>query len=136
VATVGLAPLTLVCFQQLSLVGFAANLVAIPLVTLLITPLALLGVLAAPLWTLAAVLVRVLGQGLAVLAAWPGAVWTVGVAPAWGIGSGLAAALLGGFAGGMIAREVNSNEVSLGSSLKEISNSSDGLVILTVRPLA
>lgn len=94
VATVGLAPLTLVCFQQLSLVGFAANLVAIPLVTLLITPLALLGVLVAPLWWLAALLVRALGQGLAVLAAWPGAVWTVGVAPAWGIASGLAAALL------------------------------------------
>jgi competence protein ComEC len=33
VATVGLAPLTLVFFQQLSLVGFVANLVAIPLVT-------------------------------------------------------------------------------------------------------
>ena len=94
VATVGLAPLTLVCFQQLSLVGFVANLAAIPLVTLLITPLALLGVLAAPLWWLAALLVRALGQGLALLAAWPGAVWSVGVAPAWGIASGLAAALL------------------------------------------
>jgi competence protein ComEC len=94
VATVGLAPLSLVCFQQLSLVGFAANLVAIPLVTLLVTPLALLGVMLAPLWWLAAALVRVLGQGLAVLAAWPGAVWSVGVAPAWGIASGLAAALL------------------------------------------
>ena len=47
VATLGLAPLTLVFFQQVSLVGFVANLVAIPLVTLLITPLALLGVLRA-----------------------------------------------------------------------------------------
>jgi competence protein ComEC len=94
VATVGLAPLTLVCFQQLSLVGFVANLAAIPLVMLLITPLALLGVLVAPLWWLAALLVRGLGQGLSVLAAWPGAVWTVGVAPAWGMASGLAAALL------------------------------------------
>ena len=44
---VGLAPLTLVFFQQVSLVGFVANLVAIPLVTLLITPLALLGIAAA-----------------------------------------------------------------------------------------
>jgi competence protein ComEC len=94
VATVGLAPLTLVCFQQLSLVGFLANLAAIPLVTLLVTPLALLGVMVAPLWWLAAALVRVLGDGLALLAAWPGAVWTVGVGPAWGIASGLAAALL------------------------------------------
>ena len=94
VATVGLAPLTLVCFQQLSLVGFVANLAAIPVVTLLITPLALLGVLAAPLWWLAALLVRALGEGLAVLAAWQGAAWSVGVAPGWGIASGLAGALL------------------------------------------
>ena len=50
VATLGLAPLTLVLFQQLSLVGFVANLLAIPLVTLLVTPLALLGALLPPLW--------------------------------------------------------------------------------------
>ena len=43
VAPVGLAPLTLVFFQQVSLVGALANLLAIPLVTLLITPLELLG---------------------------------------------------------------------------------------------
>ena len=48
VATLGLAPLTLVFFQQVSLVGFVANLVAIPLVTLVITPLALLGALLPP----------------------------------------------------------------------------------------
>ena len=42
VATVALTPLTLVFFQQVSLVGFLANLVAIPLVTLVVTPLALL----------------------------------------------------------------------------------------------
>ncbi|MFZ2651346.1 MAG: ComEC/Rec2 family competence protein, partial [Burkholderiaceae bacterium] len=54
IATLGLTPLTLVFFQQVSLVGLAANLLAIPLVTLLITPLALLGALAAPLWALAA----------------------------------------------------------------------------------
>ena len=34
VASIGLAPLTLVFFQQVSLVGFVANLLAIPLVTL------------------------------------------------------------------------------------------------------
>ena len=39
VAALGLAPLTLLFFQQLSLVGFVANLLAIPLVTLVITPL-------------------------------------------------------------------------------------------------
>ena len=40
--TVGLIPLTLALFQQISLVGPLANAVAIPLVSLVITPLALL----------------------------------------------------------------------------------------------
>jgi competence protein ComEC len=71
VATVGLAPLTLVFFQQLSLVGFAANLVAIPLVTLLVVPLAMAGVLLPPLWSLAAALVQGLMAMLEALAAWP-----------------------------------------------------------------
>ena len=47
IATLGLTPLTLVFFQQVSLVGFLANLVAIPLVTLVVTPLALLGIVRA-----------------------------------------------------------------------------------------
>lgn len=81
VATLGLAPLTLIFFQQISLVGFAANLVAIPLVTLLITPLALLGVLAAPLWGAAAWLVDQLIAMLGALAALPGAVWQAPAAP-------------------------------------------------------
>ena len=94
VATLGLAPLTLVFFQQLSLVGFVANLVAIPLVTLLITPLALAGALWAPLWTLGAWVIAQLGLGLAWLAALPGAVWVVPVAPWWAQAAGLAAAAL------------------------------------------
>ncbi len=94
VATLGLAPLTLVFFQQLSVVGFLANLVAIPLVTLLITPLALLGVFAPPLWHAAAWLVQGLSQALAWLAGWPGAVWTAGVAPWWAQLAGLLGALL------------------------------------------
>ncbi len=91
VATVGLAPLTLLFFQQVSLVGFAANLVAIPLVTLAITPLALLGAFWAPLWAAGAALVQALGTLLQVLAAWPWAVWHAAAAPAWLV----AAALLG-----------------------------------------
>jgi len=94
VATLGLAPLTLVFFQQLSVVGFVANLVAIPLVTLLITPLALLGVLAPPLWQAGAWLVHALTEGLGWLAAMPGAVWTAGAAPAWAQGAGLLGAVL------------------------------------------
>lgn len=89
VATVGLAPLSLVFFQQLSLVGFVANLVAIPLVTLLITPLGLLGVLLPPLWPLAAWLVQGLGHFLQALAGWPLASWTAAAAPPWIVACGL-----------------------------------------------
>ncbi|MFT3820538.1 MAG: DNA internalization-related competence protein ComEC/Rec2 [Rubrivivax sp.] len=94
IATVGLAPLTLVFFQQLSLVGFVANLVAIPLVTLLITPLALAGVLVPGLWALDAALVELMLQGLGWLAAWPWAQWTVAAAPAWAGWLGLAGGAL------------------------------------------
>jgi competence protein ComEC len=94
VATLGLAPLTLVFFQQLSLVGFAANLVAIPLVTLAITPLALLGVLLPPLWDVAAALVRALDALLTVLATPPWAVWTVAAAGPPAVALGLAGGAL------------------------------------------
>ena len=94
VATFGLAPLTLVFFQQLSLVGFVANLVAIPLVTLVITPLALLGALVPSLWSLGAGVIGLLGSGLAWLAAWPLAVWTVPAAPPWAQLAGLVAGAL------------------------------------------
>jgi competence protein ComEC len=94
VATLGLTPLTLVFFQQVSLVGFAANLVAIPLVTLLITPLALLGVLAAPLWQLGAWVLQGLVWLLERLASLPWAVWTVPAAPAWAQAAALVGAAL------------------------------------------
>ncbi|MFZ5551343.1 MAG: ComEC/Rec2 family competence protein [Pseudomonadota bacterium] len=78
VATLALAPLTLLLFQQVSLVGFIANLVAVPWVTLVVTPLALLGLVAAPLWQLAGwalqpllTLLGWLGQWLARLAGLP-----------------------------------------------------------------
>ena len=94
IATLGLTPLTLVFFQQVSVVGFVANLFAIPLVTLVITPLALLGALASPLWSLGAGMVQVLCAVLARLAGVPGAVWTVPVAAGWAQAAGLAAAAL------------------------------------------
>jgi competence protein ComEC len=94
VATVGLTPLTLVFFQQVSVVGFLANLVAIPLITLVVTPLAILGVAAAPLWVAGAWVVQQLCRLLAWFAGWPGAVWTVAAAPAWAQLAGLAAAAL------------------------------------------
>ncbi len=81
-------------FQQVSLVGFLANLLAIPLVTLVITPLALLGTLSSPLWMLAAGAAKGLVGGLAWLASWPLAVWFVPVAPPWARLAALLAALL------------------------------------------
>ena len=94
IATVGLAPLTLVFFGQFSVVGLMANLAAIPLVTLVITPLALLGVVAAPLWTLAAWVVEWLVAYLQWLAGLPFAVWSVPAAPLWAQLGALLAALL------------------------------------------
>jgi competence protein ComEC len=75
-------------------VGFAANLVAIPLVTFLITPLALAGMLLPPLWLLAGLLVQGLTAFLQMLAALPLAQWTAAVAPAWIVAAGLLGGLL------------------------------------------
>lgn len=90
--TVALAPLTLMWFGQFSLVGLLANLLAIPWVTLVLTPLALGGVLFAPLWTLGAWA----GEGLLLwlqwLSTWPAAQVVRPAAP-WGL------ALLGALGG-------------------------------------
>lgn len=94
VATLGLAPLTLVFFQQLSLVGFVANLIAIPLVTLLVTPLALLGTLWAPLWSAGAAAVAALNLLLQALAAPAWAVWQVPAGPGWAVPCALLGAAL------------------------------------------
>lgn len=93
-ATVGLAPLSLICFAQLSLVGLAANLVAIPLVSFVITPLALAGGLFTPLWALAALLLQALMAWLKLLMAWPAAVWWLPEAPLWAQGLALLGAAL------------------------------------------
>jgi len=106
VATIGLAPLSLVFFQQVSPVGFAANLVAIPVVTLLVTPLALLGMLLPPLWDVAGLVLSALMAVLQALApsvptdgtaaspsAWP-AVWHAAAAPPWAMAAGLIGGLV------------------------------------------
>jgi competence protein ComEC len=49
VITLALTPMSLLLFNQVSVVGLLANALAIPWVTLLVTPLALLGVLMPPL---------------------------------------------------------------------------------------
>ena len=93
VVTLALTPLTLLLFGQVSLVGFAANLLAIPWVTLVVTPLALAGVVWAPLWSLAAWALQPLAAGLQWLAGWPWAVVFLPAAPLW---AGVLALLGGG----------------------------------------
>ncbi|MCW7538188.1 DNA internalization-related competence protein ComEC/Rec2 [Aquabacterium sp. A7-Y] len=93
-ATLGLAPLSLLFFQQLSVVGLLANLVAIPVLTLVVTPLAMLAVLCAPLWGAAAWSLHRLFGFLEALAGWPQAVWAVAAAPAWAAVAGLVGALV------------------------------------------
>ncbi len=94
VASLGLAPLTLVAFQQVSLVGLLSNLVAEPWVTLVVTPLTLLGVALPPLWHLAALALKPLLWLLAWLARWPLASVHVATAPDWALVAGLAGGAL------------------------------------------
>lgn len=80
VVSLGLVPLTVLLFAQVSLVGPLANAVAIPLVSFVVTPLSLLGsVMPAPLagWLLLAAhfVVAKLAQALTWLAGLPHAVW-------------------------------------------------------------
>lgn len=82
--TVTLSPLCLLFFQEVSLVGLAANAVAIPWITLWVTPLALLGMGWPWLWTLSADSLSLLMQLLTPLAAWSGATWQ-SAEPPWGL---------------------------------------------------
>ena len=90
--TLALAPLTLLFFGQVSIVGLLANMLAIPWVTLVVTPLALLGVFWAALWDAAAWAVQGLGWVLQAMATWPWATFSVAQAPLW---AGLAGVLGG-----------------------------------------
>ncbi len=92
--TLALAPLTLLLFGQVSLVGLLANALAIPWVTLVLTPLAMAGVLVAPAWDLAAGAASLLAGVLGALAALPGAVLWRPVAPVWAAALGVAGGLL------------------------------------------
>ena len=81
VVTLALTPLSLMLFGQASVVGLLANLLAIPWVTLVVTPLALAGVLWAPLWQGAAAALQPLSALLAWFAAWPWAQVSLPAAP-------------------------------------------------------
>jgi competence protein ComEC len=94
VITLALTPLTLLLFGQVSVVGLAANALAIPWVTLVVTPLAMLGVLVAPLWDLAALAIAALSWYLQLLAALPFATLAVAQAPLWAGAVGVLGGLL------------------------------------------
>jgi competence protein ComEC len=69
--TLALAPLTLLFFGQVSLVGLLANVLAIPWVTLVVTPLAMLGVLWPLAWDWASWALHPLSDLLGWMSAWP-----------------------------------------------------------------
>ncbi len=94
VITLALTPLTLLLFGQVSLVGLAANALAIPWVTLVVTPLAMAGVLVAPLWDLAALALTALNGYLQLLAGLPFATLVLAQAPLWAGAVGVLGGLL------------------------------------------
>lgn len=81
--SVCLAPLSLLLFHQVSVVGLFANLLAVPWVTLLVTPLCVLGLLWPVCWDGAALCVQLLVAMLNIPAAQPWAQWSVPAAPLW-----------------------------------------------------
>lgn len=80
-ASIGLAPLTLLFFGQVSLVGLGTNVLAVPLVSLVLAPLSLLGLLLPWAWDLAAWINAGLFAVLIAAARLPGAVWWAAQAP-------------------------------------------------------
>lgn len=85
VVGLALAPLTLLLFGQISAVGMVANLWAIPWMTVVITPIAMLGAVCPALWTVAAYCVTAMVWLLEHMAAWPAAVLYF-AQPAWWAG--------------------------------------------------
>src|SRR5262245_41687536 len=83
--TIGLAPLLLVLFQQVSAVSPVANAVAIPVVSFVVTPLALLAAVTPGAWLaeLAHAVLLALMPVLDWLARLPGAVWQSHAPPPW-----------------------------------------------------
>jgi len=86
--TLGLVPFTLLLFAQVSLIGPIANALAIPVVSFVVTPLALAGSLlpaplSQPVLLLAHLAVEWLAAALGWLAAMPLAVWSAPVPPPW-----------------------------------------------------
>jgi competence protein ComEC len=90
--TLGLIPLLLAMFQQVSLVSPFANAIAIPLVSLIVVPLTLLATL--PLLDFMLLPAHWILSGCMQLMQWmsnvPQAVWSQHAPPAWAVASGMA----------------------------------------------
>lgn len=69
--TLALLPLTLAFFHQASLISWPANLFAIPVFSVLVTPLALLGIVFTPAWWVAEWVLQDTLSVLTHMAAWP-----------------------------------------------------------------
>jgi competence protein ComEC len=99
--TIGLIPMLLALFQQVSLVSPIANAFAIPLVSLVVVPLTLLGAVlpsysgiwGAPLWLAHTVMAWTMSL-LEWLNSLPQAVWTQHAPPAWSIAAGMLGVLV------------------------------------------
>ncbi|BDU58112.1 DNA internalization-related competence protein ComEC/Rec2 [Limnohabitans sp. MORI2] len=81
--SVCLAPLTLLLFHQVSVVGLLANLLAVPWVTLVITPLCMLGLVLPFAWSVAAEALQGLVWLLKACAGVSWAQWSAPAAPLW-----------------------------------------------------
>jgi competence protein ComEC len=92
---VGLVPLLLALFQQISLVSPAANAFAIPLISWIVAPLALLGALLPFDWILhlAHQAMRSCMAALEWLSQLPDGVWVQHAPPAWSVALGVAGTL-------------------------------------------
>ena len=90
--TIGLTPLLIAMFQQISLISPLANALAIPLVSLVVVPLILLGVVIPGtfLLQLAHALMAACGAALEWMSALPAAVWQQHAPPLWTVGVALA----------------------------------------------
>lgn len=91
IVTIGLVPLTLAVFQQVSLVAPLANALAIPVVTFIVVPLALLAIVVPVdlLWLAAHEVFAWLMVPLELLARLPGHTWEQHAPLPWTVASGL-----------------------------------------------
>ena len=81
VVMLALTPFSILFFGQVSGVGILANFIAIPWVTWVVTPVAMVGMLYSPFWQLALILLQPLMGLLEMMAKLPGSVWNMPVPP-------------------------------------------------------